>query len=261
MANPLSKFFQMLSESLLQNEDLDRNISKEEREEIKKFMKKSTTEFDNKEYQMLKKQNTELYNQLYEIDIHERIISKHIEITSSLDPMLLHQRSIPEIIKQIKKNKERMVKLSGEASVREGQIWRLSNAYNHLEPYACRIKPLKEFDYLLRRTMPSGSYILNLDKKFNQIELKREFDDLMCEKYQKKTVNKKVPSILLLHSEEKLIATVPAKDYNIEKIEFFKKRGIDINDKSDLEDEATRNFGSYKYKPRWAFDEKYSLIP
>jgi hypothetical protein len=261
MANPLSKFFQMLSESLLQNEKLNENITKEEKEDIQKFMKKSLIENSHKEYQMIKKQNVELYNQLHELDIHERIISKHIDITSPFDPMIPYHEDVPEIIKNIRKNKERMVELSGESSIREGQIWRLSNAYNHLEPYACRIRPLKEFDYLLRRTMSSRSYVSHLDSEFNQVKLDEEFQDMMCEKYHEKTLNKKIPAILLSHSQKKLAAEVPEKEYGIEKREFFRKHGIDLDNRLRPKKEHGGNFDVYKYKPKWAFDEKYSLIP
>lgn len=261
MANPLSKFFQMLSESLLKNENLEKNIPKKERENLQEFLKASRNEFSKKEYDMLKKFNDELYGKLNEQDVYQRIISKHIQPKDFDRSIFGNSVNVHEIVNRIKKNKERMVELSGESFVREGYMQRLSDVYIHLEPYLCRIKPLKEFDYLLSRAMNSSTYVSNLDKKFIRTELEGKFKDEIYEKYKDKKRNKNVPATHLRHSQKKSVVFVPSKEYEIEKREFFKKHGIDIDDKPDPEIEAETNFALYRFKPSWAFDEKYSLMP
>jgi len=174
--------------------------------------------------------------------------------------MIPYTEDISEIIEQIRENKERMVEISGESSIREGQMWRSSNAYNHLEPYLCRIKPLKKFDYLLRRTMLKDSYISDLDSEFNQVKLEEEFQDMMCEKYQKNKSSKQ-NSLLLSHSKKKISAWVSEKKFSIEKREFFKEKGIILDERLRPKKPKTRRRDAYKYEPKWAFDLKYSLIP
>lgn len=263
MANPLSKFFQMLSESLLQDENLNMNISKEEREKIKEFLQKTDNKNNKMQYDLLKKRNDELYDEIYKQDIHQRIISKHVKITSHLDPLLITSRDISEIIEQIRNNNERLAQIHGDSAIREGQIWRLSNAYNHLEPYACRIKPLKEFSYLLNRTLFESSYIHDLNREINNQKLEIKFEDQICEEYLDKDPDRSNEGVFVRYSKTKQMIFIPKDVHDREKRKFFAKYDIELDDSLNPQEkeDSSNLFDVYKYKPKWSIDDKSYLLP
>lgn len=256
-AKLLSKSFQELSHSLLQDEDLDKNISKEEQEKIKNYLQRHYSKRDSDEYKMLEKYNRNLYDELIEQDVHERIISKEITITSPLDPMLPNFRSRKEIIEQIRKNKEEMMHLQGESFIREGTIWRLSNAYNHLESYACRIKPLEEFENILGIMAFDRPYLTDVGKEFKHLEIKKEFDKTMYEKYKNKAGFKNRPELKMSSQGGKGGASIPMDVYKIEMKKFFEKKGVDLEyDTGKKQNPKVKNSTEYRrYMPKWIRNE------
>lgn len=256
-AKQLSKFFQMLSHSLLQDEDLGKNISKDEQEKIKDYLQRHDSKRESDEYKMLEKYNRKLYDELIEQDIHKRIISKEIKIMTPLDPMMPSFRSPKEIIEQIRKNKERMIHLRGESYIREGQTWRLSNVYNHLESYACRIKPLEEFEYMLDSGVFDRPYIIHVGEELKYLKTKAEFDNIMYEKYKNKIVSKNIPALVMPSQGGKGGARIPMDAYKKEMRKFFKEKGVDLeyDTKEKQEVKSKKSIKYWKYMPNWIRNE------
>lgn len=258
MSKPLSKFFQMLSHSLLQKEDLEKTLDKKEQEHIKKYLQRHDGKIDFDEYTRLKKRNEELYQELIEEDIHKRIIGPKIKIKDVFDPMI---RTIfhttEEIIDEIRKNKERITELHGESAIREGQIWRLSNIYNHLEPQICKIKPLEEFQYMLGRSELDHRYNPELGKELEHVETKREFDDIIYEKYKNKTYGKKVKCLIMPGKDKQGAAKIPLSIYKKEMKKFFEEKGVELDyDKAEArERKAEESVKNWKYLPRWILND------
>lgn len=258
MARPLSKFFQMLSNSSLQNENLEKVLDKKEQEHIKKYLHRHDGKRDYEQHTRLKKRNEELYGELIKEDIHERIISPKIKIKNMFDPMIRTKfRTTEEIIKEIRKNEEYITKLIGESAIREGQIWRLSNIYNHLEPQICKIKPLKEFQYMLDSIAFDNRYNAELGKELEHVETKKEFDDIMYEKYKNKTFRKNIKCLIMPSKGNQGGAMIPMNTYEKDMKKFFEEKGIELDYDNPIarERKAEESAKNYKYQPRWILNE------
>lgn len=257
MARPLSKFFQMLSHSFLQDEDVVKNISKEDQEKFKNYLQRRDSKRDSNEYKILEKYNRDLYAELSEQDIHKRIISKEIVITSPLDPMLPSSRSPKEIIEQIRENKEQMTQLRGESIIQEGQLWRLSDVYNQLESYACRIKPLEEFKNILGIVAFDRPYLTGVGKDLKHVKTKEEFDKIMYEKYRNKGGSKNRPGLIIPSQEGKGGARIPMDVYKIEMKKVFDKKGVDLefDSKEKLAAKVKESTKYRQYMPNWIRNE------
>lgn len=257
MSKPLSKFFQMLSHSLLQHESLDQNLNKEEQEQIKKYLDKHDQKRNYDEYKMLEKRNDHLYKEIIERDIYQRIISNEVPSANIFDFMPVIHESLKEVIDEISRNKDRMVHLEDESFNLDNQTWRLSNAYNHLEPYICRIKPLNEFQYLLDRTVYDPRYISDINKEFVHVQTKTEFDNMMYEKYKNKRSGKNIKCLRIHNKNNQGAAEIPLDIYHEEMRKFFEQKGLDLeyNNKENREQRAKKYIKNRKYLPRWILDD------
>lgn len=264
LAKPLSKYFKLLSQFELGKENADETISKEERDEIKKYLKNHDSEKDYKRYLFHKQRNSELLEDLCRIDLAKRL--KKTEI----DPEIPHEvfegkfeSNVDSIVKQIQENDKILTELNGESFLRESQIRRLSNTYNHLESYASRIKPLDEFDYLLGRIGLEGSYIKDTDSEFLLNKLNVKFHDLMYEKFKDKTTNISGPSVLHFNSDQTDTVKIPKNVWDEEKRKFFTKHGIKLDKKfHPIKNQVKTNyFETLKYQPKWFGREWDVLFP
>ena len=264
LANPLSKYFRLLSQFELEKENADETISKEERDAIKKYLKNHDSEKDYKKYLFHKQRNSELLEELCRIDLSKRL--KKIE----LDPEITHEvfdgkfeSNVDLIVKQIQENDKFLTELNEKSVLRESQIRRLSNTYNHLESYASRIKPLDEFDYLLGRISLEGSYIKDIDSEFSLNKLHAKFHDLMYEKFKDKTTKVSGPSILHSNSDQTDTVEIPKNVWNEEKRKFFTEHEIKL-DKNfrPIKNQVKANyFETLKYQPKWFGREWDVLFP
>jgi len=228
LVRPLAKNFNLLSESTLQHEDKFKTINTEEYENLMQELDRMTKmeplydSFGTKKYyENIEKQIEENYRELYKLDLADRIKSGEIPLKLK-EPIQTPGHGREEILEFIIELEDLLETKFTNNVIRESIEKRLSHTYDHLEPFACRINPLTDFNFMLQRIAFDNKYIKDVGKDLREDQEIQEFEQKLVEKYRGKPIDKSVPHVIILDLDGKSAVAIPKKEYEKEHKKFQK---------------------------------------